>query len=303
MSEDAPIALPAPLTPADCDLRRFPDLPFDVGRVLDSDLFALSTPEEFKVAFALWAKSWHQVPAASLPSDDRILCRLAGTSLVEWEALKAMALRGWVLCSDGRLYHEVIAEKASKAWARRQEQAGRARKRWEKARTAQGEEAADNADANPDAHVVGHATANAADAAGMPAASKSDARQTDTEKDMPAAATRTRARRHPWHRDIFEAARGPRIAEPEHLAGLDAIDQWVNAGATLTVILTVIARKARKSSTTVSSWHVFTPDVLSAIEDAKNGSGSRQRRASGSARSNGRSRSLVAYAREYPGED
>ncbi|KWH25831.1 hypothetical protein WL99_22290 [Burkholderia cepacia] len=107
--------LPEPLTPADCDLRGHPWMALDVARVIDSDLFGLSTGDEFKTAFRLWAKSWHQVPAASLPDDDRLLAHLAGLALVKWKRVRAMALRGWIQCSDGRLYHPVIAEKALEA--------------------------------------------------------------------------------------------------------------------------------------------------------------------------------------------
>lgn len=112
--------LPQPLTPAECDLRGFDFMPLDTVRLLDSDLFALSTGEEFKAAVALWCKSWLQVPAGSLPKDDRILAHLSGAGSA-WRKLKTTALRGWIECSDGRLYHRVIAEKALEAWERRGE--------------------------------------------------------------------------------------------------------------------------------------------------------------------------------------
>lgn len=107
-----------PLTPADCDLRGLEWMPLDVARVMDSDMFALSTGEEFKAAFALWCKSWAQVPAGSLPDDDRVLSRLSGAGS-RWKKVRAMALRGWILCSDGRLYHRVVSEKAREAFDRR----------------------------------------------------------------------------------------------------------------------------------------------------------------------------------------
>lgn len=112
-------ALPAPLTPADCDLRGLQFMPLDVQRLLDSDMFALATGDEFKAAFVLWAKAWWQAPAASLPDDERILARLAAVSLSEWRALMPMALRGWIRCRDGRLYHPVVAEKALESWIER----------------------------------------------------------------------------------------------------------------------------------------------------------------------------------------
>jgi hypothetical protein len=110
--------LPAPLTPADCDLRDFSFMPLDVVRLRDSDLAALESPEACWAAVLLWAASWHQVPAASLPDDDRVLSQFAGYGRVvrEWQRVRAGALRGWVACSDGRLYHPVVADKAVEAW-------------------------------------------------------------------------------------------------------------------------------------------------------------------------------------------
>jgi hypothetical protein len=110
--------LPAPLTPPECDMRGLPFMPLDVVRVIDSDLFLMSTGEEFKAAFTLWAKSWNQIPAGSLPDNDRLLSRLSQTTC-DWSEIKDVALRGWVRCSDGRLYHPVVCEKALEAMGRR----------------------------------------------------------------------------------------------------------------------------------------------------------------------------------------
>ncbi len=112
-------AVPAdPLVPVEVDLRGLAFMPLDVVRLLDSDLFALTSGEEFKAALSLWCKAWLQVPAASLPNDDRVLAYLSGAGS-RWTRLKGMALRGWQLCSDDRLYHPVIAEKALAAWEER----------------------------------------------------------------------------------------------------------------------------------------------------------------------------------------
>lgn len=116
---DAVPHLAEPLTPPDCDLRSsgMVFMPLDVGRMMDSDQFAMATGEEFKAAMALYAKAWLQVPAASLPSDDRVLAHLAGGYTPRrWRKVKDVAMRGWILCTDGRLYHPVIAEFAHDAW-------------------------------------------------------------------------------------------------------------------------------------------------------------------------------------------
>jgi hypothetical protein len=110
----------APLVPADVNLRGLPWMRLDTTRLLDSDLFALSTGDEFKAAVALWCKSWTQLPAASLPTDDRVLAHLSGAG-PRWKKVKAMALRGWIEADDGRLYHPIVAEQAIAAWEERQE--------------------------------------------------------------------------------------------------------------------------------------------------------------------------------------
>src|SRR5579872_3795808 len=123
---------PAPLTVTDCDCRGLPFMPLDVVRLRESDLAALATGDEFKAAVLLWCASWNQSPAASLPDDDRVLAKLAGYSLAEWRGLREIALKNWILCTDGRLYHPVVAEKAAEAWRHRQSQRERANKRWAK---------------------------------------------------------------------------------------------------------------------------------------------------------------------------
>lgn len=72
------LQLPEPLTPPDCDLRDFAFMPLDVARLRDSDLAIQIEAEEFRAAVLLWCASWHQVPAASLPDDDKALAALAG---------------------------------------------------------------------------------------------------------------------------------------------------------------------------------------------------------------------------------
>lgn len=151
----------APLTPADCDLRGLPFMPLDTVRLVDSDLMALSTGEEFKASVTLWCKCWLQVPAASLPDDDRILAHLSGAG-ARWKKIKDMALRGFVLCDDGRWYHPVVAEKAREAWKHRLQQRARAAKRWDKRDGDAGDADVDepgNADTGTDGKAPADATA------------------------------------------------------------------------------------------------------------------------------------------------
>lgn len=106
-----------PPIPPDVELRDHHYMALDVGRLIDSDLFALTTGDEFKAAVALWCKSWHQVPAGSIPANDRVLSHLSGAgTLNNWLKIKEMALHGWVLCNDGRYYHPVITGKAESVY-------------------------------------------------------------------------------------------------------------------------------------------------------------------------------------------
>lgn len=116
--------LPAPLVPPDCDLTDFSFMPLDVRRLRDSRIASIVDGEAFRSAVLLWCAAWHQKPAASLPDDDVELAQLAGFGRVvrEWQAVKANALYGWIRCSDGRLYHPVVAEKALESWAKKLDQ-------------------------------------------------------------------------------------------------------------------------------------------------------------------------------------
>jgi len=146
-----------PMTPPECDLRGMPFMPVDLVRLFDSDIYALSTGDEFKAAFTLWGKAFLQVPAGSLPTDDRILAHLSGAGS-RWAKVKDMALRGWVECSDGRLYHAVVSEKAREAWQARLAQ----RARTEAARAARAAKRQD-CDGSSTPPVTHHATDNATD--------------------------------------------------------------------------------------------------------------------------------------------
>jgi hypothetical protein len=123
-----------PLTPAGLDLRDFDWMPLEVKRLRDSDLSVLASGDAFRAAVLLWCAAWHQVPAGSLPADDRLLANLAGygRDLEGWVRVKDDAMHGFIECSDGRMYHPVVCEKAIEA----DEQRNKQRKRTEAATSA-----------------------------------------------------------------------------------------------------------------------------------------------------------------------
>jgi uncharacterized protein YdaU (DUF1376 family) len=106
--------LPTPFVSADADLRDFDGFMLNVERMLASELWALSTGDEFKAAFALWMRAWKQCPAGSLPDDDRLLAAFSGAGK-KWPKVREMALRGFVKCSDQRLYHKTLCEDVKRA--------------------------------------------------------------------------------------------------------------------------------------------------------------------------------------------
>jgi hypothetical protein len=99
-------AHPAPPVPCDIDLRDFHFMPLDVVRLQNSETWAIADGWAAKALVNLWTRSWHQVPAGSLPDDDNL--HRAWANVPDWESVRNVALRGFVKCSDGRLYHRVI---------------------------------------------------------------------------------------------------------------------------------------------------------------------------------------------------
>lgn len=142
-----PRAMSQPPVPSDADLRDFRYFPLYRARLFASTLYAQASHEELGVALILWLKSWDQIPAGSLPDDDRQLCHLAelGRDLRKWREVKDMALHGWKLCDDGRLYHSTIAEMVNGALER---------KNARRARTAAATKARRNVQRNDDRYDV-----------------------------------------------------------------------------------------------------------------------------------------------------
>lgn len=131
---------PDPLVPAEVDLRGLEYMPYYGDRLRESGLNSRATDAEYRAAHNLWWSSWKQTPAASLPTDDVELCKLAdlGRDLKAWAKVKVRALHGFVPCSDGRLYHVVLSAIALEVWEWRKIASTRgkagAMKRWEKHR-------------------------------------------------------------------------------------------------------------------------------------------------------------------------
>lgn len=111
-------SLPTPLVPAEADLRGYDFMPFYGAWLRASDFNASCTDAEYRAAVNLWWSSWHQTPPASLPNNDATLCMLAdlGRNTRRWRKVKKVAMGGFVMCSDGRFYHEFLSVQANIQW-------------------------------------------------------------------------------------------------------------------------------------------------------------------------------------------
>lgn len=105
-------------------------MPMDIQRLFNSEFHARAGDAAWRAGVTLWLKSFHQVPAGSVPDDDVSLARLAemARDVKGWRRIREQALYGWVKCSDGRLYHPVVVEKANEAWAGKKGQRARTAK-------------------------------------------------------------------------------------------------------------------------------------------------------------------------------
>jgi hypothetical protein len=112
---------PDPPVPPEVDLKDFAFTPIFRARLFGSSFHARATDAEWRAGVTLWLKCQDQVPAGSLPTDDVDLCRLAelGRDMRTWKKLKQGALHGWYECSDGKLYHDVVAEIVTEQWQRK----------------------------------------------------------------------------------------------------------------------------------------------------------------------------------------
>lgn len=112
------MSAPAPLTPANCDLRDFSRMMIDISRLRQSDFDAITDDSAWRAGVNLWFSAWHSVPAGSLADDEAGLAKAAGLGrdLRTWRKIRTDALNGFVACSDGRLYHRTVCEFALEAW-------------------------------------------------------------------------------------------------------------------------------------------------------------------------------------------
>lgn len=121
--------LPPPMTPPDCDCRGHEWMTLLGHRLFNSKWYMLARRDGRGgiAALKLWWVAFLEVPSGSLPDDDEQLSMLAdfGADLKTWRKHREIAMHGFVLCSDGRLYHPTVAEVAMEAFDLRLKRLGR----------------------------------------------------------------------------------------------------------------------------------------------------------------------------------
>lgn len=128
--------LPAPLVPAEVDLRSLEYMPLYIATLKNSKAWLLTKrkPALMRPLLCLWISAWQSVPAGSLEDDDDVLANAADLSFDDFQEWRDDLLRGWKRCADGRLYLPSMVPMVMRAHEllQRLRAAGRAgsRKRW-----------------------------------------------------------------------------------------------------------------------------------------------------------------------------
>lgn len=102
-------------------MRGLPYMPLQIERLQKSKawLVCKRRPDLAFYILNLWMRAWSEVPAGSIEDDDDVLADAAMCPPDKFGQVKDDALRGWILCSDGRWYHPTVCEIAIEVWEKR----------------------------------------------------------------------------------------------------------------------------------------------------------------------------------------
>ena len=85
---------------------------FDADAWLSSYTVERMSGEQVKAYLYLLARSWTELPTATLPNDDFELAKMARVSPEKWEAIKPLILAQFSADDHGRIYHPRLRESA-----------------------------------------------------------------------------------------------------------------------------------------------------------------------------------------------
>jgi len=103
-------AAPEPPYPADTKANGY-NLEFDVQRIEASDTWALASSDERAWLLRIWYEAQKTVPMGSMQANLEVFAARIGCTRQFLEAHREVLLRGWVLHTDGRLYHDYIVSR------------------------------------------------------------------------------------------------------------------------------------------------------------------------------------------------
>lgn len=110
--------LPSPLVGSDVNLQKYTWIKLDIVALMNSDTWRKASKVPFAgyAAINLWMAAWHQVPAGSIPADQDWIKKKADVDEEQWKIVKNIALRNFVKCTDGRLYHKTLCKMVNEVW-------------------------------------------------------------------------------------------------------------------------------------------------------------------------------------------
>lgn len=103
----------------------------DIERIISSDTWVLAEDDERPWLLRIWLEAWRSVPVGSMPADRRLFARRIGCKTAFLEAHAEILMRGWVLHSDGNLYHSFIVSQVDEMLETRHKNREKLRK-WRK---------------------------------------------------------------------------------------------------------------------------------------------------------------------------
>lgn len=98
--------MPAPY-PADTRAKGW-RFELDYEQIEQSDTWDLAGAEGRPWLLMMWLVAWRQVPCGSFPGDEEVIAAKLGMQPKLWAKHRAILMRGWVKCDDGRMYHPTI---------------------------------------------------------------------------------------------------------------------------------------------------------------------------------------------------
>ncbi len=93
----------------------------DMGRIRNSDTWALASPAQRPWLLMIWSIAWEQAPCGSMPNDSRLIAAHIGMPSEDFESLRGVLMRNWWLATDGRLYHDILVSRVLEMLGKRED--------------------------------------------------------------------------------------------------------------------------------------------------------------------------------------